>query len=211
MQKSEVNTKLASGFLFEGILRVNKKRRSEAYVSVRGILIDICISGDLNRNRAFDGDRVAVELVGEDEWQERGDTKEEKDSSSTPTVAATHVRSNQPQIEADLSQIDAKDNDALWPMQYDPMPATEVTTTEAQPNASSFSDSNSSLNAKVSAAMGKVNDTIATKNIQPAARVVYILERDHRTDLIGNIRISVKQVGPLRPHISFLLFSPRDP
>lgn len=68
---------IADGRLVTGTLRVNKKNRSDAYVSTDGLLdADIFICGSKDRNRALEGDLVAVELLVVDEvW----DSKKEKD------------------------------------------------------------------------------------------------------------------------------------
>ena len=46
-----------------GILRVNKRNRSDAWVSTAVLEQDIFISGSKDRNRALEGDLVAVELL----------------------------------------------------------------------------------------------------------------------------------------------------
>lgn len=67
------------GRLVTGTLRVNKKNRSDAYVSTDGLLeADIFICGSKDRNRALEGDLVAVELLVVDEVWESKKEKEEK-------------------------------------------------------------------------------------------------------------------------------------
>ncbi|KAG8764016.1 hypothetical protein FRC11_006287 [Ceratobasidium sp. 423] len=58
---------LAAGKLVVGILRVNKRNRSDAYVSTEVLDADIYICGSKDRNRALEGDIVAVELLDVDE------------------------------------------------------------------------------------------------------------------------------------------------
>jgi protein SSD1 len=80
---------LADGQLVSGILRVNKKNRSDAYVSTQDGLLDadIFICGSKDRNRALEGDLVAVELLDVDEvWgqkREKEEKKKRKDISDT--------------------------------------------------------------------------------------------------------------------------------
>ncbi|CAK7903275.1 virulence protein Ssd1p [[Candida] anglica] len=70
---------IAEGRLVTGTLRVNKKNRSDAYVSTDGLLdADIFICGSKDRNRALEGDLVAVELLVVDEVWESKKEKEEK-------------------------------------------------------------------------------------------------------------------------------------
>ncbi|KAI1115919.1 hypothetical protein F5Y14DRAFT_107931 [Nemania sp. NC0429] len=82
---------LGDGQLVSGILRVNKKNRSDAYVSTSDGLLDadIFICGSKDRNRALEGDLVAVELLDVDEvWgqkREKEEKKKRKDITDTRT------------------------------------------------------------------------------------------------------------------------------
>jgi protein SSD1 len=72
---------LGDGQLVSGILRVNKKNRSDAYVSTQDGLLDadIFICGSKDRNRALEGDLVAVELLNVDEvWSQKREKEEKK-------------------------------------------------------------------------------------------------------------------------------------
>ncbi|KAK6337586.1 hypothetical protein TWF730_002981 [Orbilia blumenaviensis] len=82
---------LSNGQLVSGIMRVNKKNRSDAYVATQDGLLDadIFICGSKDRNRALEGDLVAVELLDVDEvWgqkKEKEEKKKRKDISDTRT------------------------------------------------------------------------------------------------------------------------------
>lgn len=54
---------LTAGKLVVGTLRINKRNRSDAYVSNDVLDADIYICGSKDRNRALEGDLVAVELL----------------------------------------------------------------------------------------------------------------------------------------------------
>ncbi|ORY21371.1 hypothetical protein BCR39DRAFT_64105 [Naematelia encephala] len=70
---------LQAGKLVVGILRVNKKNRSDAYVATDVLDADIYICGSKDRNRALEGDIVAVELLDVDEvWGTKKDKEEKK-------------------------------------------------------------------------------------------------------------------------------------
>ena len=70
---------LADGQLVAGILRVNKKNRSDAYVTASDLDADIFICGSKDRNRALEGDFVAVELLDVDEvWGQKREKEEKK-------------------------------------------------------------------------------------------------------------------------------------
>ncbi|KAI9845312.1 MAG: hypothetical protein M1837_004934 [Sclerophora amabilis] len=85
---------LNDGQLVSGILRVNKKNRSDAYVSTQDGLLDadIFICGSKDRNRALEGDLVAIELLDVDEvWgqkREKEEKKKRKDTTDTRTGGA---------------------------------------------------------------------------------------------------------------------------
>ena len=70
---------LGDGQLVAGILRVNKKNRSDAYVTTTDLDADIFICGSKDRNRALEGDLVAVELLDVDEvWGQKREKEEKK-------------------------------------------------------------------------------------------------------------------------------------
>ena len=70
---------LAAGKLVVGILRVNKRNRSDAYVSTEVLDADIYICGSKDRNRALEGDIVAIELLDVDEvWATKKEKEEKK-------------------------------------------------------------------------------------------------------------------------------------
>lgn len=70
---------LQAGKLVVGILRVNKKNRSDAYVATDVLEADIYICGSKDRNRALEGDIVAIELLDVDEvWNTKKDKEEKK-------------------------------------------------------------------------------------------------------------------------------------
>ncbi|KAI8374594.1 uncharacterized protein BYT42DRAFT_576921 [Radiomyces spectabilis] len=68
---------LKSHQLVSGILRVNKRNRSDAYVFCEDFNADIYICGSRDRNRALEGDVVAVRLVEVDKVMREKQEKEE--------------------------------------------------------------------------------------------------------------------------------------
>lgn len=82
------------GRLVVGTLRVNKKNRSDAYVSTDGLLdADIFICGSKDRNRALEGDLVAVELLVVDEVWDSKKEKEEKKRRKDNTLTKNNATS----------------------------------------------------------------------------------------------------------------------
>ncbi|KAI8815729.1 uncharacterized protein EV422DRAFT_488300, partial [Fimicolochytrium jonesii] len=82
---SEVTTGLKEGTLHKGSLRINRRNRFDAYVSLdptptSSITQDIYICGTRNRNRALDGDTVVVRLLdGEQLEKERAEEASRRD------------------------------------------------------------------------------------------------------------------------------------
>ncbi|KAJ9477524.1 Protein SSD1 [Pseudozyma hubeiensis] len=79
-------TLLAHGKIVVGVLRINKRNRSDAYVTTEVLDSDIFISGSKDRNRALEGDLVAVELLDPLEvWnvkKEKEDKKKRKEEQN---------------------------------------------------------------------------------------------------------------------------------
>ncbi|KAJ7228625.1 SSD1 protein [Mycena pura] len=87
---------LAAGKLVVGILRVNKRNRSDAYVATEVLDADIYICGSKDRNRALEGDIVAVELLDVDEvWgtkKEKEEKKRKKEENAAYDLKSSAVR-----------------------------------------------------------------------------------------------------------------------
>lgn len=72
----EVTAGLAANILIEGSIRINQKKFMKAYVKSPDNCQDILIEGMRNRNRALEGDEVAVKLNPESEWRVQGSEKQ---------------------------------------------------------------------------------------------------------------------------------------
>ena len=76
---AQIPEMVSSGLLVTGVLRVDRKNRSHAYVSTPALDADVFIEGSRDRNRALDGDVVAVELLDVDDvWAQRKEKEERK-------------------------------------------------------------------------------------------------------------------------------------
>eukprot|EP00742_Colponemidia_sp_Colp-10_P006144 GILJ01006577.1.p1 GENE.GILJ01006577.1~~GILJ01006577.1.p1 ORF type:complete len:1422 (-),score=259.03 GILJ01006577.1:145-4323(-) len=64
-----VSKGVKSGTLYMGALRINANNPRHAYVTVEGLARDVFIDGMADRNRAFDGDTVVLELYGKEKWK----------------------------------------------------------------------------------------------------------------------------------------------
>ena len=113
LPQSNIPSLMASDQLVSGILRVNKKNRSDAYVTCYDLDADIFICGSKDRNRALEGDCVAIELLDVDEvWgqkREKEEKKKRKDisdarSGGTNTSEGGRPRSNSATTNGDTEQ-----------------------------------------------------------------------------------------------------------
>ncbi|GAA5864874.1 hypothetical protein JCM3774_004257 [Rhodotorula dairenensis] len=96
---------LAAGQLVVGTLRVNKRNRSDAYVASDALDADIYICGSKDRNRALEGDVVAVELLEVDDvWGTKKDKEEKKRKKE-------EMASYDPKATRDLRKQDKKKDD----------------------------------------------------------------------------------------------------
>ena len=95
---------LANDQLVAGILRVNKKNRSDAYVTASDLDADIFICGSKDRNRALEGDYVAIELLDVDEvWgqkREKEEKKKRKDISDARSGNSSNVAEGRPRSDS---------------------------------------------------------------------------------------------------------------
>jgi protein SSD1 len=100
---------LSDGQLVAGILRVNKKNRSDAYVTTTDLDADIFICGSKDRNRALEGDLVAIELLDVDEvWgqkREKEEKKKRKDNNDRNPSIAVNDATTQPETQTGDGQI----------------------------------------------------------------------------------------------------------
>ena len=113
LPQSNIPALMANDQLVSGILRVNKKNRSDAYVTCFDLDADIFICGSKDRNRALEGDCVAVELLDVDEvWgqkREKEEKKKRKDISDARSSGAGgseggRPRSNSATTNGDIEQ-----------------------------------------------------------------------------------------------------------
>jgi protein SSD1 len=100
---------LSNGQLVAGILRVNKKNRSDAYVTTTDLDADIFICGSKDRNRALEGDYVAVELLDVDEvWsqkREKEEKKKRKDITDTRSASGDKLSRSDSGANGDNQQV----------------------------------------------------------------------------------------------------------
>ena len=65
----KVSSGLKRGELVKGVLRINPRNYEFAWVTVAGLKRDVLLEGMLSRNRALNGDIVAMQILPEDNWK----------------------------------------------------------------------------------------------------------------------------------------------
>eukprot|EP00882_Tetradesmus_deserticola_P011963 GHRQ01012662.1.p1 GENE.GHRQ01012662.1~~GHRQ01012662.1.p1 ORF type:complete len:222 (+),score=61.85 GHRQ01012662.1:233-898(+) len=60
MDREQLSHAMKRGHVFRGKFRVNAANRGEAFCTLEGLPSDVTIRGDVNQNRAVEGDEVAV-------------------------------------------------------------------------------------------------------------------------------------------------------
>ena len=104
LPQSNLPALLSDDQLVAGILRVNKKNRSDAYVTASDLDADIFICGSKDRNRALEGDYVAIELLDVDEvWgqkREKEEKKKRKDISDARSGGSGNAAEGRPRSDS---------------------------------------------------------------------------------------------------------------
>ncbi|KAL0094583.1 hypothetical protein J3Q64DRAFT_1070560 [Phycomyces blakesleeanus] len=71
MSPKDIKVEIRQGKLYSGTLRINKRNRQESYVTTDSLDGDVFICGQHDRNRALDGDIVAVRLIDPEKAMEK--------------------------------------------------------------------------------------------------------------------------------------------
>ncbi len=162
------------GNYLRGYVRVNPRKKTEAYVSCDGIGVDIRVDDEKLRNRSLDGDLVALEILPEEEWLEfsvmlKGKLKLVDDDEEETSVGPSEVI-----LEEDEEAV-RRTQERLWRPLVD---MTDKTTTVQQPSDDGKETGKSELEEK-SLRLG----------LQPRAKVVRILETKRVEGLVGGIQL----------------------
>eukprot|EP00946_MAST-07B_sp_MAST-7B-sp1_P003648 g3648.t1 len=177
MEPDNVKIGLSAGKLLSGKLRVNTKKREQSFVTVQGIPCDIFIANDKFRNRALDGDVVALRLMSTADW--KGTSVPE----NTPDRGASSSSGNNNDESLTLEHA-AKEVNLLWrpiiPHGWSSDASSDVAIADD-------SEAKSSLHEAVLEANGpawrQVREGVAA-GLQPQAEVVCILDRKSPSNII---------------------------
>jgi DIS3-like exonuclease 2 len=178
MDPDAVSAALTSGGLLSGKLRVNSKKRDQSFVTVQGVSCDIFIASDKSRNRALDGDMVALRLVNMANWKEV--------SASSGGAASTEGSSSASGKDGDdqAATKAAEDVNNLWRPR---VPESWDFSSSAAAKRGGSGEAKSSVSVSAANRSGpswkQVREGIAA-GLQPQAEVVSILDRKSSPNVI---------------------------
>lgn len=182
---------LEDGSFFQGKLRVNNRYRMDGYVTVDGIPVDILVKGMSDRNRAFDGDLVAIRLHPESEWKPLNEDKDGARSAMEP------IRSSPP--------LDKQKLHSLW------LPSVETARCFIErpddDHKHVVADNLSKLQ------INAITDKAAALRLRPTAKVVYILAHGNTQGFIGSLEPKTKPKdldAPLSSDDAYAYFNAHD-
>lgn len=197
-----VYKRLELGTLFCGNLRVYPNRRRVGYIQCNSMTIDVCIDDEKFRNRAIHGDKVCIEILPESDWiqiiNNNNNNKEEFSDINKIDLIDTTIQQDE------LNTIKT-----LWQPKYDLLREFEGDSLKDD----AIYISNGYVSTKESIEAGFKIETLSKKlNLQPKAKIVYILERNHKKTQVGSLTCQ----NPLRPNqklpqeVSYVNFQPND-
>ena len=186
----EVRSKLETGELLRGTIRVNTQNKGQAFVSVKGICSDVYIDGEVSRNRAVHGDVVVLKLSELKDWASvRDPSSPSSSSSSSSTTDPSHY-----------SDVQVR----LWQPKLGLLSPTHIETRGHVDND----------NGELSERVNNINNCINTSHLQPKGHVVHILENRHQASHIGALKVHNENqliAGQTLPESqSYVFFQPKD-
>ena len=186
---------LLAGTLYQGLLRVNPKRRKVAYVTCEGIKIDVFIEDEKLRNRAIHGDIVVVELLPQSEW-----LPIVQRSQTTEAVNLTVGQTGAAWTESSVA-VDEDDDDEQHHLQVLWQPRAELLV--SRPENDQPTEENP---------LHPIDVLSQQAGLQPKARVVHILKNSHTVLHVGAIAANC-QLQPGKPFPeseNYVFFKPAD-
>ncbi|CAO3653271.1 unnamed protein product [Cunninghamella echinulata] len=99
--------------IYQGVLRINKRNRADSFVTSDGLEHDIYIEGLRDRNRALEGDLVAVRLLNvETIWQRKKNKQQQKNNNNNSQQQQHDDKKSNTGIEIGVRQLEeTEEND----------------------------------------------------------------------------------------------------
>ncbi|XP_072493528.1 DIS3-like exonuclease 2 isoform X2 [Notamacropus eugenii] len=212
MSKESVSAGLKRGTLIQGVLRINPKKYHEAFIPSPDGTRDIFIDGVVARNRALNGDVVAVELLPKDRWKviktedsDKGaDAVPESDVSeelleTSPMQLGRRRTGHSPDVILESQLNDSETEDG---QEHGPGMLADSAQEKGNENADTQSAPQGSL-------LKPQDPRLCPDSLlQRCAKVVYILEKKHSRAATGFIKLLADKNSELFRKCA--LFSPSD-
>ncbi|KAG1711980.1 hypothetical protein DVH05_009220 [Phytophthora capsici] len=182
---------LETGGLLQGKLRVNAMYRMDGYITVDGLSMDLMVKGMQDRNRALDGDLVAVRLHPESEWKPLNDEGERRAVGSTTSKPISST-----------AGVNQNALHSLW------LPSVETDKCFFK-----RSDDDDTSVDMLKQSMNRLNERIKESHRRPTATVVFILAQGNSTGFIGSLEPAskVKDLSnPLSTNDNYAYFNADD-
>ncbi|KAF4044601.1 DIS3-like exonuclease 2 C terminal [Phytophthora infestans] len=179
---------LEMGGLLQGKLRVNAMYRMDGYITVDGLSMDVLVKGMQDRNRALDGDLVAVRLHPEAEWKAMDNVSDGRSVESKPMSSSAGVDKNALH--------------SLW------LPSVETENCFLKRSA----DEESSVNM-LKQSLSRLNERVKESRRRPTASVVFILAQGNSNGFIGSLEPATKvktMDSPLFSNDNYAYFNADD-
>uniref|UniRef100_M4B3K5 RNB domain-containing protein n=1 Tax=Hyaloperonospora arabidopsidis (strain Emoy2) TaxID=559515 RepID=M4B3K5_HYAAE len=183
---------LEMGSLLQGKLRVNPMYRTDGYVTVDGLSVDVLVKGMEDRNRAFDGDLVAVRLHPESAWKSLADDC----GRNAANQAASKFMSSD-------AGVDQNALHSLWLPNVQVDQCFQTRTPEGETSVDMLKQT-----------MAHLNERVIGSRKRPTASVVFILAQGNAHGFVGSLeaKTKVKDLSsPLSSNDNYAYFNADDP
>ncbi|KAJ7354819.1 DIS3-like exonuclease 2 [Desmophyllum pertusum] len=158
----KVSAGLKRGELVKGVLRISPRNYELAWVTVPGLKRDVVLEGMLRRNRALNGDVVALEILPRDKWKVM---KEELDYSGVTVRDADHNHASVDNVTEKLDSL------SMSPGNSTQSPVTPTVHTPGTPHKDRIDI-----------------DKIPEQFLQRTGKVVHIIEKKHSRVASGHLK-----------------------
>ena len=180
LSKNRAEDGVRDGSLVRGRIRINPRRREEAYVTVEGLQCDVILKGSEAQNRSIEGDLVAVKLLPLDQWDRLDGREDEKASDATePAQGRGDVTSASSSTRGSDSETGSEDGGE----EENAVGTRDVETLASFVEKKLTVGEDSAVAAGSSFALEDVNALFREQGRRPAGEVVAILrpspQRDH--------------------------------
>ncbi|XP_022341757.2 DIS3-like exonuclease 2 isoform X1 [Crassostrea virginica] len=178
---ADVSAGLKRGELIQGQFRINVKNYEECFIDHPDGTKDILIFGTKDRNRAFHGDIVAVQIKDKMEWRVLEKHLSNLDEEHRQKNGVENVASTTGEGATGNSSIEDKDTGKSESQKNTPR--------KKYLSVQGALSSSPAVKSLFCSGTEEKNDTLENKLLQPTARVVAILEKRNNRACTGNISL----------------------